>query len=130
MNLVRGNVLVTGATGGIGQAIARAFAARGASLILTGRRTEVLQPLAAEVGGRVLTCDLSDRAEVEKLYDEKGEVSWGNQIRNYVLQPYTLAKDVRTEVQTAKVGEVLDGDLDDFVQAYLRHKAERQHKKG
>ena len=43
------------------------------------------------------------QAEVEKLYDEKGEVAWGYQIRNYVLQPYTLAKDVRTEVQTAQV---------------------------
>jgi peptide chain release factor 2 len=69
------------------------------------------------------------RAEVEKLYDEKGEVSFGSQIRNYVLQPYTLVKDVRTEVQTAQVQNVLDGDLDEFIQAYLRLKAERQHKK-
>jgi peptide chain release factor 2 len=69
------------------------------------------------------------KAEVEKLYDEKGEVSWGSQIRNYVLQPYTLAKDVRTDVQTAQVQNVLDGDLDDFIQAYLRQKAERRHKK-
>jgi peptide chain release factor 2 len=69
------------------------------------------------------------RAEVEKLYDEKGEVSWGNQIRNYVLQPYTLVKDVRTETQTAKVSEVLDGDLDEFIQAYLRDKAEKAHRK-
>ncbi len=68
-------------------------------------------------------------AEVERLYDAKGEVSWGNQIRNYVLQPYTLAKDVRTDVQTAQVGQVLDGDLDDFMQAYLRQKAEKMHKK-
>jgi peptide chain release factor 2 len=68
-------------------------------------------------------------AEVERLYDEKGEVSWGNQIRNYVLQPYTLAKDVRTDVQTPQVGQVLDGDLDEFIQGYLRHKAEREHKK-
>ncbi len=59
-------------------------------------------------------------AEVERHYDEKGEVSWGSQIRNYVLQPYTLAKDVRTGVETAKVQEVLDGDLDPFIQAYLR----------
>jgi peptide chain release factor 2 len=69
------------------------------------------------------------KAEVEKQYDEKGEVAWGYQIRNYVLQPYTLAKDARTGVETAKVQEVLDGDLDEFMQAYLRQKAEREHKK-
>ena len=70
------------------------------------------------------------KAEVEKLYDEKGEVAWGYQIRNYVLQPYTLAKDVRTGVETAQVNKVLDGELDEFIQAYLRQKAEREHKKG
>jgi peptide chain release factor 2 len=68
-------------------------------------------------------------AQVEKQYDEKGEVAWGNQIRNYVLQPYTLAKDVRTEVETSQVQAVLDGELDDFIKAYLRMKAEREHKK-
>jgi peptide chain release factor 2 len=68
------------------------------------------------------------RAEVDKLYDEKGEVAWGYQIRNYVLQPYTLVKDVRTDTQTAQVGNVLDGDLDEFIQAFLRHKAEKMHK--
>jgi peptide chain release factor 2 len=69
------------------------------------------------------------KAEVEKLYDEKGEVAWGYQIRNYVMQPYTLVKDVRTEVQTPQVGNVLDGEIDEFIQAYLRLKAERRHKK-
>lgn len=69
------------------------------------------------------------KAEVEKLYDEKGEVSWGYQIRNYVLQPYTLAKDVRTELHTAQVFEVLDGDINQFIQAFLRHKAELKNKK-
>ncbi len=69
------------------------------------------------------------RAEVEKLYDEKGEVAWGYQIRNYVMQPYTLVKDVRTDVQTAQVQKVLDGDIDEFIQAYLRMKAEQRHKK-
>jgi peptide chain release factor 2 len=69
------------------------------------------------------------RAEVEKQYDEKGEVAWGYQIRNYVLQPYTLVKDVRTGVETAQVQRVLDGDLDEFIQAYLRQKAEKRHKK-
>lgn len=69
------------------------------------------------------------KAEFEKLYDEKGEVAWGYQIRNYVLQPYTLAKDVRTEHQTAQVFEVLDGDLNQFMQAFLRQKAEKANKK-
>jgi peptide chain release factor 2 len=68
-------------------------------------------------------------AVVEKQYDEKGEVSWGSQIRNYVLQPYTLAKDVRTGIETAQVHNVLDGDLDEFIQGYLRQKAEKEHKK-
>ncbi len=69
------------------------------------------------------------KAEVEKQYDEKGEVAWGYQIRNYVMQPYTLVKDVRTDVETAQVQSVLDGEIDDFMQAYLRLKAEREHKK-
>jgi peptide chain release factor 2 len=69
------------------------------------------------------------RAEVEKQYDEKGEVAWGYQIRNYVLQPYTLVKDLRTDVQTAQVQNVLDGEIDEFIQAYLRYKVELEHKK-
>jgi peptide chain release factor 2 len=69
------------------------------------------------------------RAEFEKLYDEKGEVAWGYQIRNYVMQPYTLVKDVRTGLETSQVQNVLDGEIDDYIQAYLRQKAEREHKK-
>jgi peptide chain release factor 2 len=61
-------------------------------------------------------------AEFERHYDEKGEVSFGSQIRNYVLQPYTLAKDVRTGVETAQVQDVFDGDIDEFIQAFLRQK--------
>jgi peptide chain release factor 2 len=68
------------------------------------------------------------KAEVEKLYDEKGEVAWGYQIRNYVMQPYTLVKDVRTAVETAQVQKVLDGELDEFIQAYLRTKADKARK--
>jgi peptide chain release factor 2 len=69
------------------------------------------------------------RAEVDKLYDEKGEVSFGSQIRNYVLQPYTLVKDVRTEVSTAAADKVLDGDIDEFIQAFLRHKMQMKSRK-
>jgi peptide chain release factor 2 len=67
-------------------------------------------------------------AAVEKVYDEKGEVAWGNQIRNYVLQPYTLVKDIRTATETSQVQQVLDGELDEFMHAYLRYKTEKLHK--
>jgi peptide chain release factor 2 len=67
--------------------------------------------------------------EVEKQYDEKGEIAWGNQIRNYVMEPYTLVKDRRTEVETSQVQKVLDGELDEFIQAYLRQKTAKEHKK-
>jgi short-subunit dehydrogenase len=67
-------VLVTGATGGLGNAIARALAGRGAKLVLSGRRTDVLEPLAEEVGGRAIAADLSDRAAVDRLASEAGDV--------------------------------------------------------
>ncbi|HST39211.1 MAG TPA: SDR family NAD(P)-dependent oxidoreductase [Conexibacter sp.] len=67
-------ILLTGASGGIGQAIARALAARGGRLILTGRRAEVLEPLAQELGGRALAVDLADRAAPERLVAEAGDV--------------------------------------------------------
>ena len=74
MSLLNGNVLLTGATGGIGHAIARALAARGASLVLTGRRGEVLAPLAREIGGRAVACDLSSREDVDRLLADAAEV--------------------------------------------------------
>ena len=74
VNLGGRSVLLTGATGGIGQATARALAARGARLVLTGRRAEVLEPLAAEIGGRAVACDLAEAAEVERLLGEVGNV--------------------------------------------------------
>jgi short-subunit dehydrogenase len=67
-------VLITGATGGLGQAIARTFAARGATLVLTGRRVEVLEPLAAETGARVLGVDLADASAVDGLIADAGAV--------------------------------------------------------
>ncbi|HTU86831.1 MAG TPA: SDR family NAD(P)-dependent oxidoreductase [Solirubrobacteraceae bacterium] len=74
MSLVSGTVLVTGATGGLGQAISRAFGSRGADLILTGRRSEVLGPLSVELGARAIACDLSRRDDVERLVSEAGPV--------------------------------------------------------
>jgi uncharacterized protein len=74
MQISGSTVLLTGATGGIGQAIARALAQRDAQLILTGRRTDVLEPLAGELGARTLAIDLSHPAEVERLLSEAGEI--------------------------------------------------------
>lgn len=58
----------------------------------------------------------------KKIYGEKGEIAWGYQIRSYVLQPYTLVKDHRTEVEVGNVSAVLDGELDVFIEAFLRSK--------
>lgn len=60
------------------------------------------------------------KAEMERFYGEKGSVSWGNQIRSYVFQPYRMVKDLRTGVETSNVQGVMDGDLDSFVNGWLR----------
>ena len=74
MQISGSTVLLTGATGGIGEAIARALAGRGATLVLSGRRVDVLEPLASELGGRALAADLALRPEVERLAAEAGEI--------------------------------------------------------
>ncbi len=61
------------------------------------------------------------RREMERFYGQKGEMAWGNQIRSYVLQPYTMVKDHRTDVETSNVEAVLDGELDRFVDGYLKY---------
>jgi peptide chain release factor 2 len=66
--------------------------------------------------------EMKREAEYAKLYDEKGEISFGSQIRNYVLQPYQLVKDLRTDFDSTNPGKVLDGDIDGFIDAYLRHR--------
>jgi short-subunit dehydrogenase len=71
---VSGNALVTGATGGLGQAIARTLAARGATVTVTGRRADVLEPLASEIAGHAIVCDLSRRDEVDRLIGEVDQV--------------------------------------------------------
>ncbi len=60
------------------------------------------------------------KADMEKFYGDKGSVSWGNQIRSYVFQPYRMVKDLRTGVETSNVQGVMDGDLDAFVNGWLR----------
>jgi peptide chain release factor 2 len=56
----------------------------------------------------------------EQFYGAKGEIAWGHQIRSYVLQPYTMVKDHRTDTQTGNTQSVLDGNIGDFIESYLK----------
>jgi peptide chain release factor 2 len=64
------------------------------------------------------------QAELDALGGKQAQVGWGSQIRSYVLQPYQMVKDLRTEVETSQVDAVLDGDLDEFMTGYLRWQRE------
>jgi peptide chain release factor 2 len=66
-------------------------------------------------------------AEMLRLRGKHVEAGWGNQIRSYVLQPYTMVKDLRTGVETANPAAVLDGDLDAFIDGYLRSRIGEEH---
>jgi short-subunit dehydrogenase len=97
MTKIDGTVLLTGASGGIGHAIARALAARGAQLVLTGRRADVLEPLAAEIGGRALAIDLAERDAPQRLAAQAGDV----------------------EILIANAALPASGRIDDFTQAQI-----------
>jgi len=62
----------------------------------------------------------AQKAEMDRFYAEKGSISWGSQIRSYVFQPYRMVKDLRTGAQTSDVQGVMDGNLDPFINAWLR----------
>ncbi len=69
--------------------------------------------------------ELRKRESQQAAYEaEKSDIAWGSQIRSYVLQPYQMIKDLRTEVQTSDVQGVLDGDLDQFIEAFLMQNAD------
>jgi len=81
--------------------------------------------------GRLYMLEQQKRdTELAKLVGEKGLIAWGNQIRSYVLQPYQMVKDHRTDFQTSQTADVLNGDLDDFIESYLRYKAKSKQTKG
>ncbi len=67
-------------------------------------------------------------AETARLYGNKGEIAWGNQIRSYVLQPYQMIKDHRTDFQKGNVDNVLDGDIEGFIESYLRFRSKAKSK--
>ena len=60
------------------------------------------------------------QAEADRQYSEKGDIGWGNQIRSYVFQPYQMVKDLRTGVESGNIQDVMDGNLDPFINAYLK----------
>lgn len=61
-------------------------------------------------------------AELAKIVGEKGEIAWGNQIRSYVLQPYQMVKDHRTDHQEGNPQAILDGEIEPFIESYLRYR--------
>lgn len=68
------------------------------------------------------------RKELDQLEDGKAEIAWGSQIRSYVLHPYRLVKDHRTKVEIGDVDSVLNGQLDSFINEYLKRKSEEKSK--
>ncbi len=91
-------------------------------------RSERSQYQNRQIAMRILKARLyqleKDKQEekMRKLEGEKTEISWGNQIRSYVLQPYQMIKDHRTNVQIGDIQSVMDGDIDIFIEAYLKWK--------
>ena len=94
--------------------------------IVAQSQNERSQTQNKEMAIKVLTARLLERAleekeaEIRKLRGEHVEAGWGNQIRSYVLHPYQMVKDLRTEHETSNTAAVLDGDLDGFISASLK----------
>ncbi|MCJ7754938.1 MAG: peptide chain release factor 2, partial [Thermoanaerobaculales bacterium] len=76
---------------------------------------------------RLYELEMERRAEaLEKIKGPKKDISWGNQIRSYVLQPYQMVKDLRTAHEVGNTDRVLDGDIDGFIEAFLHWDALQQ----
>jgi peptide chain release factor 2 len=94
--------------------------------IVAACQSERSQSMNRQLAMRMLAAKLQQveidkrNAEQERQYGEKAEVAFGSQIRSYVFQPYQMVKDLRTGVQTSNIQEVMDGDLDAFIEGKLR----------
>lgn len=86
-------------------------------------KTKALQLLKSQLYEAELEKRRSKRSEIEA---GKKKIEWGSQIRNYVLQPYKLVKDVRTEHETSSVDDVLNGEITEFLKAYLMQQGQSQ----
>jgi peptide chain release factor 2 len=80
-------------------------------------REKAMTRLKAMVAAKV---DEERAAELDAIGGKQAQVGWGSQIRSYVLQPYQMVKDLRTDIESGNVAAVLDGDLDEFMEGYLR----------
>ena len=82
-------------------------------------RDMAMKVLRSRIYAKLLEEEEEKRA---KIAGEKKDISWGNQIRSYVFQPYTMVKDHRTGIQTGNIQAVMDGEIDEFIEGYLRWK--------
>ena len=80
-------------------------------------REKAMTRLKAMIAARI---EEERQAELDRIAGRPSQVGWGSQIRSYVLQPYQMVKDLRTEVESGNVAAVLDGDLDGFMEGFLR----------
>ena len=80
-------------------------------------REKAMNRLKAMVAARI---EEEHQAELDRIAGKQAQVGWGSQIRSYVLQPYQMVKDLRTNVESSGVEAVLDGNLDEFMEGYLR----------
>lgn len=90
-------------------------------------REKAMQMLRSQLYEIELRKRMAKRAEIE---DNKMAIEWGSQIRNYVLHPYKLVKDVRTNEETGNTDSVLDGDIDAFLKAYLMMTGQKEKEQG
>ena len=82
-------------------------------------RENAMKILRARLYQKLKEEEAEKRSEIEK---NKKKISWGSQIRSYIFQPYSMVKDHRTNVETGNVQAVMDGELDDFINAFLSTK--------